>query len=77
MSSFKKVECPSVLLSRQNDTGAGQGCSAEPAVAFGMQKVIAEAPGAVAKRVTDFFSGKTIGQLSLSLIHISEPTRPY
>ncbi len=38
--------------------------SAEPALAFGMQRVIAEAPSVVAKRVTDFFSGKTIGQLS-------------
>jgi len=38
--------------------------SVEPALAFGVQKVIAEAPGDVAKRITDFFSNKTIGQLS-------------
>ena len=38
--------------------------SVEPALAFGVQKVIAETPGAVAKRLTDFFSNKTIGQLS-------------
>ena len=38
--------------------------SVEPALAFGVQKVIAEAPGAVAKKITDFFSNKTIGQLS-------------
>ncbi|PID97064.1 MAG: hypothetical protein CSA84_01515 [Actinomycetales bacterium] len=38
--------------------------SAEPAVAFGMQWVVAEAPSAIAKRLTDHFSGKTIGQLS-------------
>ncbi len=38
--------------------------SAEPAVAFGMQRFIAEAPTALAKRVTDYFSAKTIGQLS-------------
>lgn len=38
--------------------------SAEPAVAFGMQRLIAEAPATVAKRITDYFSGKTIGQLS-------------
>lgn len=38
--------------------------SAEPVVAFGMQRVVAEAPAAVARRLTDFFSGKTIGQLS-------------
>ena len=30
--------------------------SVEPALAFGVQKVIAETPGAVAKRLTDFFS---------------------
>jgi diacylglycerol O-acyltransferase / wax synthase len=38
--------------------------SAEPLVAFGFQRVIAESPTAVARRVTDFFSGKTIGLLS-------------
>lgn len=38
--------------------------SAEPLVAFGFQRVIAESPTAIARRVTDFFSGKTIGQLS-------------
>ena len=38
--------------------------SAEPLVAFGFQRVIAESPSAIARRVTDFFSGKTIGQLS-------------
>lgn len=38
--------------------------SAQPSVAFGFQQVIAEAPEAVARRLTDFFSGKTIGQLS-------------
>lgn len=38
--------------------------SAEPFVAFGFQRVIAESPAAIARRVTDFFSGKTIGLLS-------------
>lgn len=38
--------------------------SAEPLVAFGMQRVIADAPATVARRLTDYFSGKTIGQLS-------------
>ena len=38
--------------------------SAEPAVAFGMQQVIAEVPGSVARALTDFFSDKTIGQLT-------------
>lgn len=38
--------------------------SAEPALAFGVQRVIAEAPSVVAQRLTDFFSDKTIGQLT-------------
>lgn len=38
--------------------------SAEPIVAFGLQRVIAEAPGTVAKRLTDYFSNKSIGQLT-------------
>lgn len=38
--------------------------SAEPVLAFGMQRVIAESPGAVAKRITDFFSSKSVGQLT-------------
>ena len=38
--------------------------SAEPMLAFGVQKVIAESPSTVAKGLTDFFSAKTIGQLS-------------
>ena len=40
---------------------AGSKHSAEPAVAFGMQQVIAEVPGSVARALTDFFSDKTIG----------------
>lgn len=38
--------------------------SAEPVVAFGMQRVIAESPLAVAQRITNYFSNKTIGLLS-------------
>ncbi len=38
--------------------------SAEPLVAFGVQQAIARSPSIVARRVTDFFSGKTVGQLS-------------
>lgn len=38
--------------------------SAEPTLAFGFQRFIAEAPNAVAKGITDFFSSKTIGQLT-------------
>ena len=38
--------------------------SVEPMVAFGFQRAIAESPTAVARRVTKFFTGKTIGQLT-------------
>jgi diacylglycerol O-acyltransferase len=38
--------------------------SVEPMLAFGFQRVIAESPSAVARRVTEFFTSKTIGQLS-------------
>jgi len=38
--------------------------SAEPLVAFGVQRVIAESPAAVARRVTEFFTHKTVGQLT-------------
>jgi diacylglycerol O-acyltransferase len=38
--------------------------SAEPMVAYGFQRVVAESPAAVARRLTTFFTGKTIGQLT-------------
>ncbi len=38
--------------------------SVEPNVAFGFQRAIAESPSTVARRLTDFFAGKTIGQLT-------------
>ncbi|MEM8747670.1 MAG: WS/DGAT domain-containing protein [Actinomycetota bacterium] len=38
--------------------------SVEPHVAFGFQRAVAEAPSTVARRLTDFFAGKTIGQLT-------------
>jgi diacylglycerol O-acyltransferase / wax synthase len=38
--------------------------SAEPMVAFGFQRAVAESPAAVARRITKFFTGKTIGQLT-------------
>lgn len=38
--------------------------SVEPALAFGFQWAIAEAPAGLAKTATEFFSNKTIGQLS-------------
>jgi diacylglycerol O-acyltransferase / wax synthase len=38
--------------------------SAEPFAAFGFQRLIAESPQAIARRVTEYFAGKTIGLLS-------------
>jgi diacylglycerol O-acyltransferase / wax synthase len=38
--------------------------SAEPMVAFGFQRAVAESPAAVARRITKFFTSKTIGQLT-------------
>jgi diacylglycerol O-acyltransferase / wax synthase len=38
--------------------------SVEPLVAFGVQRVVAESPSAIARRVTEFFTGKTVGQLT-------------
>jgi len=38
--------------------------SAEPMVAFGFQRIVAESPAVVARRITKFFTGKTIGQLT-------------
>lgn len=38
--------------------------SVEPMIAFGFQRVVAESPAAVARRITKFFTGKTIGQLT-------------
>jgi len=55
---------PQVLVEEMHHRTTRLKNSAEPAIAFGMQRVIAEAPSAVARRVTDFFSNKTIGQLS-------------
>ncbi|HSP27485.1 MAG TPA: WS/DGAT domain-containing protein [Ilumatobacteraceae bacterium] len=38
--------------------------SVEPMIAFGFQRVVAESPTAVARRITKFFTAKTIGQLT-------------
>ena len=38
--------------------------SVEPIVAFGVQRAVAASPQAVARRLTDYFAGKTVGQLS-------------
>ena len=38
--------------------------SVEPVVAFGVQRVVAASPQAVARRLTEYFAGKTVGQLS-------------
>lgn len=38
--------------------------SVEPLAAFGFQRIIAESPLPIARRITDYFAGKTVGQLS-------------
>lgn len=38
--------------------------SVEPIAAFGFQRLIAESPLPIARRITDYFAGKTVGQLS-------------
>nr|WHV03906.1 putative wax ester synthase/acyl-CoA:diacylglycerol acyltransferase [uncultured bacterium] len=38
--------------------------SVEPVVAFGVQRVVAASPQAIARRLTEYFAGKTVGQLS-------------
>lgn len=38
--------------------------SVEPIAAFGFQRLIAESPTPIARRITDYFAGKTVGQLS-------------
>lgn len=38
--------------------------SVEPIAAFGFQRIVAESPTPIARRITDYFAGKTVGQLS-------------
>ncbi|MEI2825661.1 MAG: WSD1 family O-acyltransferase [Dermatophilaceae bacterium] len=58
------IEDPAALIAEVHERTTRLKNSAEPIVAFGVQKVIAEAPKKVARGITDFFSRKTIGQLS-------------
>ena len=58
------VSDPAELIAEVHHRSMRLKHSAEPIVAFGVQKVIAEAPKKVARGITDFFSSKTIGQLS-------------
>ena len=55
---------PTALVREVHERTSRLKHSAEPLVAFGVQRVIAETPANVARRLADFFSGKTIGQLS-------------
>lgn len=55
---------PAALLEEIHHRSMRLKNSVEPALAFGMQRVIAESPHALARKITDHFSGKTIGQLS-------------
>lgn len=58
------IDNPKALIEETHHRTSRLKHSAEPALAFGVQQVIAEAPSAVARRLTDFFSDKTIGQLT-------------
>jgi WS/DGAT/MGAT family acyltransferase len=58
------VDDPAELVSEVHHRTTRIKRSAEPALAFGVQRVIADSPRAVADRLTDFFSSKTIGQLT-------------
>ncbi len=58
------IEDPAELIAEVHERTTRLKHSAEPIVAFGVQQVIAEAPKKVARGITDFFSRKTIGQLS-------------
>ena len=58
------IRDPSPLLEQIHERTTRLKHSAEPLVAFGVQRVIAETPPAIARGVTEYFAGKTIGQLS-------------
>ncbi len=55
---------PSELLSQMRSRTQRIKNSAEPVLAFGLQRVVAEAPSAVAEQLTGFFSRKAVGQLT-------------
>lgn len=58
------VDDPGALIDEVHRRTTRLKHSAEPLVAFGVQRMIAESPAAVARRVTEFFTHKTIGQLT-------------
>ena len=58
------IRDPQTLLDEIHERTARLKNSAEPLAAFGFQRLIAESPSAVARRVTDYFANKTIGLLS-------------
>jgi diacylglycerol O-acyltransferase len=58
------IRAPGALIDEIRQRTTRLKHSVEPMVAFGVQRVVAESPSAVSRRVTEFFTGKTIGQLS-------------
>ncbi|NLJ52575.1 MAG: DUF1298 domain-containing protein [Intrasporangiaceae bacterium] len=58
------IRDPERLIRRVHEASTRLKHSAEPLVAFGFQRIIAEAPTGVARALTSFFADKTIGQLT-------------
>ncbi|MEO1063302.1 MAG: WS/DGAT domain-containing protein [Actinomycetota bacterium] len=58
------IRKPAALIDEIHERTTRLKRSVEPMVAFGVQRLVAEAPSSVARQVTDFFAGKTIGQLT-------------
>ena len=52
------------LITRIHESSTRLKNSAEPIVAFGFLRVLAESPQRVARTITDYFADKTVGQLS-------------
>jgi len=58
------IRDPQAIIAELNERTTRLKHSVEPLAAFGFQRILAESPTAIARRVTDFFADKTIGQLS-------------
>lgn len=58
------IEDPVELLHEVHSRATRLKNSVEPVLAFGMQRLVAGSPTAIAKRITDHFAGKTIGQIT-------------
>ena len=58
------IEEPAELLHEVHTRATRLKNSVEPVLAFGMQRLVAESPTPIARRITDYFAGKTIGQIT-------------